>query len=240
LGYGKYYSLNTIDDTLADTAVVSECPAARRFSSYMQQQLRLARQCLQDAKQRQRANQQKGLQDSAFQVGEYVWLSTINIRRRFTGTPKLMPRFVGPFKVLKLVGETSYQLDLGETRKRMHDVFHSSLLKNHKGPVPTKIQPIILDEDDAKPGSLPRYEVEQILKHRLTHRSRRKADGSRTVKTVDGIEYLIRWKGFDDLHDTWEPARNVDQAKRLLHEYWQKWVVMHPGETPPVPLEGSV
>ena len=160
-GYGKYYAID--EDRQLDKVydpVVRECPAARKFSSYMQQQLQLARRCLDDAKQRQRAYLQQGLQDSAFLEGDYVWLSTINIRRRFTGTPKLMPRYVGPFKVLRLVGETSYKLDLKETGKRMHDVFHSSLLKKHKGPIPASIKPIILDEEDAMPGVYPRYEVE--------------------------------------------------------------------------------
>ena len=135
-GYGKYYAIvNGQLDFPEIDAVVSECPAARKFSSFMQQQLQLARRCLDDAKQRQRAYLQKGLQDSAFLEGDYVWL-TVNIRRRLSGTPKLMPRYVGPFKVLKQMGETSYQLDLKETGKRMHDVFHSSLLKKHKGPIP--------------------------------------------------------------------------------------------------------
>ena len=135
-----------------------------------------------DAKQRQQAYLQKGLQDSAFLEGDYVWLSTVNIRRRLTCTPKLMPRYVGPFKVLKQMGETSYKLDLKETGKRMHDVFHSSLLKKHKGPIPASIKPIILDEEDAKPGVSPRYEVETILKHRIMNRTRPRADGTRTSK----------------------------------------------------------
>jgi Chromo (CHRromatin Organisation MOdifier) domain len=200
----------------------------------MQQQLQLARRCLDDAKQRQRAYMQKGMEDTAFQQGEYVWLSTINLRRRFTGTPKLMPRYVGPFKVVKLVGETSYKLDLGETGKRLHDVFHSSLLRRHKGPIPKKVSPIVFDGDEDKRGE--RYEVERILKHRCRYRTRPKADGTRTEKVLDDVQYLIRWKGFDDLHDTWEPSANVDGADTALLEYWQKWVSQNPSETPPVSL----
>jgi hypothetical protein len=235
-GYAKYYAI--VDGQLVipqdDAGVVRECPAARKFSSFMQQQLQLARRCLDDAKQRQRAYMQKSMEDTAFQQGEYVWLSTLNLRRRFAGTPKLMPRYVGPFKVVKLVGETSYKLDLGETGKRLHDVFHSSLLRRHKGPIPEKVSPIVLDGDADKRGE--RYEVERILKHRCKYRTRPKADGTRTEKVLDDVQYLIRWKGFDDLHDTWEPSAHVDGADTALREYWQKWVSQNPSETPPVSL----
>jgi RNase H-like domain found in reverse transcriptase/Reverse transcriptase (RNA-dependent DNA polymerase)/Integrase zinc binding domain/Chromo (CHRromatin Organisation MOdifier) domain len=227
-GVARYYNISDA----GDSRLIPECPAARKFTSYMQQLLQHARRCLEDAKQRQRAYAQKRMLDEPFRLGEYVWLSTVNLRRRLKGTPKLMPKFVGPFKITKVVNETAYMLDINETKKKIHNVFHASLFKRVKGQVPKKPMPIILAEDADVDGKYERYEVEVILDHRVNHRSRSRANGSRTAKKVDGVEYLIKWKGFDVIHCTWEPSTNVDKCNDLLREYWQSWSTKNPGKTP--------
>ena len=172
------------------------------------------------------------MNDVAFKQGDYVWLSTVNLRSRLHGTPKLMPRFVGPFKITKVINDTTYMLDIGETRKKVHNVFHSSLLKRCKGKPPKTPLPIILSDDADSKGAYQRYEVEVILDHKVDHRRRTKADGSYTARRDDGVKYLVKWKGFDAIHNTWEPAPYVDRAPLRLQEYWQKWSRNHPGETP--------
>jgi hypothetical protein len=232
---GMLLAVTTSHDDTDNTSSVAECPAARTFSSYMQQLLKHAKRCLDDAKQRQRAYAQKGLTDMSFQIGDWIWLSTLNLNRRLAGTPKLMPKYAGPFRVTRKVNETTYELDLKDTKKKVHHVFHISLLKPYKGPEPTTIMPIILDEDKDSNGTYQRYEVRCIVDHRVTHRRRTKADGSKSDKKPDGIEYLVAWKGFDNIHNTWEPSSNVDMAQTLLHEYWQRWSRLNPGQTPLYP-----
>jgi len=41
---------------------------------------------------------------------------------------KLAPRYIGPFKVVERRGEVAYQLELPESLKGVHDVFHVSQL----------------------------------------------------------------------------------------------------------------
>ena len=44
--------------------------------------------------------------------------------------PKLLPRFCGPFKILKRVGSLAYKLELPEN-SQVHPVFHVSRLQKH-------------------------------------------------------------------------------------------------------------
>jgi hypothetical protein len=60
-----------------------------------------------------------------------VYLKVLPIRgmRRFNVKGKLLPRFIGPFKILNLVAQVAYQLELHNHLAHVHDVFHVSQLK---------------------------------------------------------------------------------------------------------------
>jgi hypothetical protein len=66
-----------------------------------------------------------------FEEGDYVYLKVSPLRgmRRFKVKGKLSPRFIGPFLILKRVGEVAYQLELPDHLSDVHDVFHVSQLK---------------------------------------------------------------------------------------------------------------
>jgi hypothetical protein len=49
--------------------------------------------------------------------------------RRFKVKGKLSRCFIGPFKILKRVGEMAYQFELPDHLSDVHDVFHVSQLK---------------------------------------------------------------------------------------------------------------
>jgi hypothetical protein len=49
--------------------------------------------------------------------------------RRFKVKVKLSPRFIGPFLILKRVGEVAYRLEVPNHLADVHDVFHVSQLK---------------------------------------------------------------------------------------------------------------
>ena len=73
----------------------------------------------------------KGPDLKNFEVGNRVLLATKNLHiKQNKLSKKLLPRYIGPFKILKKVGTQAYELELPPTMK-MYDVFHVSLLKTY-------------------------------------------------------------------------------------------------------------
>lgn len=107
-----------------------------------------ARERLLNAQNRMKASYDKHHRSVEFGIGEWVWLKLHPYRqltvakKAFT---KLSPKFYGPFEVLARVGTVSYRLRLPEGAQ-IHDVFHISLLKPHKGdkPVTSPVLPPVL------------------------------------------------------------------------------------------------
>ncbi len=151
---------------------------------------------------RRAQDRQKGVADSArrqldLSIGQEVLLNTENIRLKSPGTHKLMPRFVGPFKIRARNGPVTYELDLPSALK-IHPVFHVSLLKPYHRKGAYQPPPLPLSVDDS--GAL--FEVEAVLKYR----PRRK-------------QYLVQWKGYGPEHNTWEPARMLNAP--AIQSFWQ-------------------
>jgi hypothetical protein len=59
----------------------------------------------------------------------YLKVSPIRGMRRFKVKGKMSPRFIGPFRIFRRVGEMAYQLELPNHLSDVHDVFHVSQLK---------------------------------------------------------------------------------------------------------------
>src|SRR5579863_4373909 len=118
-------------------------------------------------------------------------------------TAKLCPKCYGPFKITEIIGSTTYRLEL-PPQWCIHNAFHASLLlpyqetpehgRNFEEPPPDLVE------------GQPEWEVEKILQER-TRRGKK--------------QYLIRWKGYSDAHDSWEPKANLN-APELLQAFHQR------------------
>ena len=51
---------------------------------------------------------------------------------RFGKKGKLSPRFIGPYEVIEKVGLMTYILALPQESKKIHNVFHVSMLRRYK------------------------------------------------------------------------------------------------------------
>ncbi len=186
--------------------VKSKSPAANDFVESMQRRITEARTLHRIATQRQKHYADKGRKDVQFQRDQWVLLSSKNLRFKM-GTPKLLPRFVGPFQVHREVGKNAYELVLPENWK-IHDTFHvSQLAEYHTSGSYQPPPPVELLEGEIE------YEVETVMDHRVQHK---------VVKSRPSFDYLVRWRGFGSDHDTWEPERNLKNASQVVQTYWDQ------------------
>ena len=179
-------------------------PDSAAFVERLKDALTFARQCLVAAQQRQKAFADQHRQEQVFQVGDMVLLSTKYLKLKHSEGRKLLPKWVGPFKVVRAVGPVAYELEMNPGWK-VHPVFHVSLLEPYRtdGRVQPPPPPVELE------GAL-EYEVESILSHRFRGRRRPRAS------------YLVSWKGYGPEHNSWEPEENVVNAPESVAEYWRK------------------
>lgn len=120
------------------------------------------------------------------------------------GTPKLLPRYMGPFKITEKLGAVAYKLDL-PVHLKMHPVFHVSLLKPYlaTGRCQPPPPPVEIEGDFY-------YKVERVIDHRWRRIGRSKPK----------LEFLVKWLGYAHEHDTWEPEINLETASEYVQQYF--------------------
>jgi hypothetical protein len=97
-----------------------------------------------------------------FKEGQEVWLDSRNLKLPYQ-TKKISPKREGPFKIKKVLGPVTYQLEL-PPRWKIHNVFHAILLSPfkqmeiHRQAFPKPPPDIIEGEEE--------YKVEAILNSR--------------------------------------------------------------------------
>jgi hypothetical protein len=180
-------------------------PTSGAFVERLQSSLSLARKLLIAAQQRQKALADKRCVDRVYKVGDKVLLSTkyLNLKHR-EPSRKLLPKWIGPFEVVQVVGPVAYKLKMNPGW-RVHPVFHVSLLEPYRedGRVQPPPPPVEME------GAL-EYEVESILEHRFW--------GLKHPKAF----YKVAWKGYGIEHSSWEPESNVVNAPEAVADYWKR------------------
>jgi hypothetical protein len=104
-----------------------------------------------------------------------------------------MPKWIGPFQIVTVLGKGACKLLLPYSLKRLHDVFHVSLLKpyNSNGRI-QPVDPMICDDGQME------FTIERILSHH---------DIKKRNKLVR--EFLVLWMGQNSENNSWEPENNI-------------------------------
>ena len=133
----------------------------------------------------------------AYQPGQKVWLSAKHLHLKVL-SPKLAPRFVGPFPIAKVISPAAIRLHLPRSL-RVHPTFHVSQVKPTKDssmvPHPKPPPPL-----EATNGTL------QSPETAVRNRGRYK-------------QFLVDWEGYGPEEREWVPQRNIDNPS-LIQDFY--------------------
>ena len=200
------YGLHPPKPAFAGGVPDATVPAAQDFVVRQTRTLDKARASLHAAQQRQKAYADTHRKDVAYSPGDLVLLNSKNIRFK-TGARKLMPKWLGPYKVLRTVGPVAVALELPAGWKH-HPVFHVSLVKRYDAsqrytpPTPSPVDYMESGEE--------LWKIERILDHE------KKRQGRKTT-----YKYLVKWDGFGSEQNSWEPESNLLTCDAQVEEYFR-------------------
>ena len=127
-----------------------------------------------------------------FSGGDKVYLIRRNIKTKRPSV-KLDFKKLGPFRVVRRIANSNYELDLPSSMKLRSKVFHVSLLE--PAPKRARIDSTVEVETDEE-----EWDVEEILDSR----------------TLDGkLQYYIKWEGFNHAQNSWEPLEYLNCPEKL-------------------------
>ncbi len=152
------------------------------------------------SKKRMQTDVEQRTKPYKFNVGDKVWLQAKQIKIH-QQSAKLGPKQLGPYEVTEVRSDVDYKLALPPAL-RVHDVFHVDRLSPYKGneingqeaPPP---EPVTVEGEEE-------YEVDHIRDSKLFGRT---------------LKYLVRWKGYGEGEDTWEPSKNLAHAPDKVKEF---------------------
>ena len=127
----------------------------------------------------------------------YLLQKNIKITR---SSNKLNHVKIKPFKIIRDIKEISFKLKLSEEMWQKHLVFHVFLLELALKQVPVLIK--ISDNYLIKQKEW--YEIKWVLQHKdINHQ----------------CHYLVKWKEYSKLENTWESVTNLDNCKKVIEKY---------------------
>ena len=95
--------------------------------------INVIREKLKIERDRQKSYSDNRRRNLEFKVGDRVFLrfSPWKGILRFDKRGKLSPRYIGPYEIVRKVGDVAYHLDLPPELANIHDTFHVSMLRKY-------------------------------------------------------------------------------------------------------------
>lgn len=144
--------------------------------------------------------------DLEFEVGDWVFLRISPMKgiMRFGKKGKLSPRYIGPYKILRRIGQVAYELELPSELEFVNPVFHVSMLRKCIGD-PSRVVPI---KDVQVTEDLSYEEVPVEILDRQVRKLR--------TKDVASVKVLWRNKNMEEM--TWEAEEEMKSKYSYLFQ----------------------
>jgi len=188
-----------------DSAEKSEFPSVRNFALNKKFAIMSAHDSIISARVKQTRDANRKRQIAPFKENDLVYISSKNISFPKGLARKLIPKFIGPYRIKKDFGNQSFRIDLPSSLRQrgIHDVFHASLLRVHH-PNDDRLFPGRL-ESQLGAGDLPDHESEWAVDKILSH------SGSREESLFE-----VLWKSGDITWLSYETVQDLQGLKNYL------------------------
>ena len=112
-----------------------------------------------------------------------------------------MPKFLGPIKVIEVIGRSAVKLDLPSALK-VHPTISVSLIKPFIARAGIAVPPVVIN------GEL-EWEIEAIVNHHVVKSKKSSQPGL--------VEFKVRWKG--EYEDSWHELEDFENSMESIEAY---------------------
>ena len=185
---------------LWDKPDAEEYPRVSAFAQKMKNAMMSAHDNLLEARAKQTRSANRHRRPAPFKENDLVYISSQNISFPKGRARKLLPKYIGPYRIVKDFGNKSFRVMLPSHLKQqgLHDVFHSSLLRIHI-PNDDRLFPGRLDAQiEYLGGKDGEWMIEKIKAH----------SGSAAHSVFE-----VLWKSGDI---TWLPYEQISQSRAMV------------------------
>ncbi len=136
-----------------------------------------------------------------YAIENKIYLCVKNIKSIWA-SKKIDYKYYKSYKINMFINKQSYRLILSINIKKIHNVFHVFLFKSCKDLAEKKQTSFIYVNDEKQ------WKIKQILNSR---------------KYREKFQYYIKLLNWNDIHNEWLHANNMNHANDLIAEYREKY-----------------
>jgi Chromo (CHRromatin Organisation MOdifier) domain len=144
------------------------------------------------------------MQAPNYKPGDLIWLSTKDLQTQWPSR-KLMEKQIGPYPITKIINLNVVKLKLSPSFEIQPEI-NITCIQPYKQP--TILGQQVTPQPPIKVEGISEYVVEEILDAQLWQNK---------------LEFLVKWEGYTDENNSWEPKTNCRNACDAICDFYHKY-----------------